>query len=52
MNDESKRALGMDPDQWRRALPWLVAAMVVLAGWLLVGGVRQLLVESRTASVH
>ncbi len=52
MNDESKRALGMDPDQWRRALPWLVAAMVVLAGWLLVGGVRQLLDESRTASVH
>ena len=52
MNDESKRTLGRGPEQWRRALPWLVWAMVVLAVWLLVGGARQLFDESRTEALH
>ncbi|MES2858287.1 MAG: phosphomannomutase/phosphoglucomutase [Pseudomonadota bacterium] len=52
MNDESKRGMHMTPDQWRRVLPWLAAALVLLAGWLLVGGARQMQDQSRAVALE
>ena len=52
MNDESKRGMRMSPDQGRRVLPWLVAALVLLAAWLLVGGARPMQDQSRAVALE
>ena len=51
-DDDNERTLRIDPDQWRRILPWLVAAVLLLAAWLLVGGAMQMRDASRASSLQ